>query len=97
MKLIVAPADEDAVADRQNARSRLGELVRPDFLAGLQRERHDSAVFERKVEAIASRRRRSAQRRPEILLPEDFAVGGTYREERTRFGLRDQPSRLPMQ
>ncbi len=57
MKLIVARADEDAIADRQDAGGRLGKLVSPDFVAGLERERDNAAVFERKIHAVPGRRR----------------------------------------
>jgi hypothetical protein len=36
MELIVAPADEYAIADRQNACGRLGELLGPNFVAAFQ-------------------------------------------------------------
>ena len=71
--------------------------MRPDLFAGLQRQREDAAVFERQVQTIARRSRRRAQRRSEIPLPEDFTVGGANREQRSGFGRREQPARVPMQ
>ena len=97
MELIVPGADEDAIADRQDAGGRLGKLVRPDFIAGLERERDNAAVLERKVHAVPGRSGRRAQRRSEILLPEDLAVDGANRQERARLGLGEQPSGVPMQ
>ena len=82
IKLIVPGADEDAIADREDAGGRLGKLVSPDFIAGLERERDNAAVFERKIHAVPGGSRRRAQRRSKILLPEDFAVDGANRQER---------------
>ena len=82
IKLIVPGADEDAIADREDAGGRLGKLVSPDFIAVLECERDNAAVFEGKIHAVPGGSRRRAQRRSEILLPEDFSVDGANRQER---------------
>src|SRR5687768_1050758 len=99
MELIVAGSNEQAIPDRQDADRGLGKLVRPDFIAGLQRDRDEPAIFEWQIEAFSRGRRPCAftERRSEIFLPENESITRAYREERARLRLGEQPPPVPLQ
>jgi hypothetical protein len=97
MQLIIKAADKDSIADRQDADRRFAQLVRPDVLAGQERERNNASVCEREVHAIPGRCRRCVQRGAEIALPEHAAISSSDREQRPRTRGRKQPTGVPMQ
>jgi len=74
VKEIVRCADEESIVERQDLVCCATELAFPRGFTGLDRERHDSPVGGRNIDAVGGERGRGVRQRSEVVRPDEQAV-----------------------